>query len=142
MSQSELDCHRVSWMVFCFSSSQTVGYMDTVFVTSFPATAERASYEVHRLLCIGELPTALISVVLTVVVLLAFVAVSERLGRAVHGHPLPSSRPPSLISGKKKGFFFYLYSKSFHVSDIRLSLQLSNNICQQVIPNQNQIPRN
>ena len=121
----ELDCHRVSWMVFCFSSSQTAPYVVTVFVTSFPATAERVSYEVHRLLCVGELPTALISIVLSLVVLLAFVAETERLGRALHGYPLPSSGPQSLISGKKKVFFSYLYLKSFHIRDIRLSLQLS-----------------
>ena len=44
----ELGFHGLSWAVFCFRLFSTVGSVDTVFVTSFPATVKRASCKVHK----------------------------------------------------------------------------------------------
>ena len=50
----------VSWTVFLLQLFLTVGSGDTVSVTLFPTTVERASCKVHTLLCTGWLPTTLI----------------------------------------------------------------------------------
>ena len=62
----------------CFFNSSTHihivlnSWLDTIFVTLFPTTVERASCKVHKLLCTGWLSITIISIVLVVAVLLAF----------------------------------------------------------------------
>ena len=60
----------------------TAGSTDIVFVTLFPTTVERASCEVHNVLCIGW-PDSNHVIVLVLTVLFAFAGQGRLLGTSI-----------------------------------------------------------
>ena len=58
-------------------------------MTLFPTTVERTSCQEHKLLCSGELPTALTCIVLVVAVLLAFAGRSAWKEHYISSPPTP-----------------------------------------------------